>query len=95
VEQESGLMKPGQKSLLYCLDKCSSVTSIIHCSSVGIAVRFLAEARDFSLHHNVQTASYSMSLGAVSPVAERLGCKADHSSPYLYSPIRLLGAVLN
>jgi hypothetical protein len=60
-------------------------TSFLHTS--GIGVLFIAEAREFSLLHSVQTASgahpasYPKSLEAVSPDARRPGREGDYSLP--------------
>jgi hypothetical protein len=76
-----------------------------------IGVRFPAGARNFSLHHRVQTGSGAhaapspMGTGGCSPGA-RPGRETDHSPPsnaevkeyvrlYLHSPIRLHGVVLS
>jgi hypothetical protein len=53
----------------------------------GARVRFPKEARDFCLHHSVQTDSgahpvfYTMGTGGSFPRLKRLGREADHSPP--------------
>jgi hypothetical protein len=83
----------------------------VHRASWTAAVRFPAEARDFSLPHCVQTgpgthtASYTMGLWVLSPEVKRPGREADYTLPSSAEvknggaipalPISLHGVVLN
>jgi hypothetical protein len=50
-------------------------------------VRFLADARDFSLFYSIQTSpgvhpgTYTMGIGALSPGVKRLRREANHAPP--------------